>query len=64
MLHQLISAGKLNDVKAVVLGDFSDGDEHVDYAITNFAKEHSQVPMFKTEQIGHSKYNIPVVYAH
>ena len=62
MLHHLLAAKKLHGVEAVVFGDFSDGDEHVGYAVNAFAKMCAQVPMFKTSYIGHGAHNLPIIY--
>ena len=62
MLLQLQQAGKFSDVKAIVFGNFSSSDRYVNYAIRNFAENHSNIPCYKTNKIGHGYFNYPIIY--
>lgn len=61
ILNHLKQAGLLNDVRAIVFGDFTDGDEFVELALQRFANEIA-VPVFKTDEFGHGIKNYPMIY--
>ena len=64
-LVHLKNAGLLNQVKAVVFGDFTKSDELVEASLENFCKFHiSHIPTFKLENIGHEKINTPFILGH
>ncbi len=61
-LQHLSNAGALNDVKAVIFGEFTkQQDDLINGVIENFAKN-VNFPVFKTTQIGHSRSNFPILY--
>lgn len=60
-LQHLKQAGKFNSVKAVVLGTFTEGQGSVYNCLKQFAEE-LKVPVFITNQFGHGKFNMPIVY--
>ena len=61
-LHHLKQARLLIGVKAIIFGNCEEGgDEHVAYALKRFA-ESLLIPVYKTDQFGHGKYNFPLVY--
>ena len=60
-LYHLKSAGKFNKVKAIVFGTFSNGYGDIKNTIKQFAKT-LNVPVYVTDQFGHDKTNMPIVY--
>ncbi|MBS0235888.1 MAG: LD-carboxypeptidase [Proteobacteria bacterium] len=60
-LYHLKEVGLLDDAAAIVFGTFSSGDNYVDYALQRFADEIG-VPVFKTDEFGHSYYNKPFIH--
>jgi muramoyltetrapeptide carboxypeptidase len=62
MLYHLKSTLELEDVKAIVFGEFIKSDEYMNFAINDFANQNSEIPMYITNKIGHGKNNFPVVY--
>lgn len=59
LLH-MYNAGLFDNVRAVILGDFTQGDNHIDASIEHFARHYLQlVPVFKAKSIGHGKDNYP-----
>lgn len=64
MLNHCAQAGLLDDVGAIVFGDFTKSDEHLDFAFEDFCARNSHIPMFKTQGIGHGDTNIPVVLGY
>lgn len=60
MLVQLKEAGIFDGVGAVILGDFTKGDDNVDFALERFAKELS-APVFRTDLFGHGRKNYPLI---
>lgn len=61
MLTQLIDAGTFEGARAVLLGAFTRGDEHTDYALERFAQG-MDIPVFRTDQFGHGEKNYPLVF--
>lgn len=61
LLEHLKQAGKFEGVKAVIFGDFTESDEHVEFAINRFSNETS-IPIFKTNEFGHGFKNYPLIY--
>ncbi len=59
-LHQ---AGLLNQVKAIVLGEFLHAlqDSDIAVALQRFAKD-VPIPVYKSNQFGHGKLNYPLIY--
>ena len=62
MLYHLKSTLKLGDAKAIIFGEFIRSDEYVNFAVNDFANQNSEIPMYKTNKIGHGKNNFPLVY--
>jgi muramoyltetrapeptide carboxypeptidase len=65
MLNHLVMSGVLKNVKAIIFGDFTGGEESnganfVEFAIMRFALL-QKVPVFKTNEFGHGKINRPLV---
>ena len=64
-LVHLKNAKLFDKVKAVIFGDFTKSDEHVEAALENFCKFHiPHIPTFKLENIGHGKVNTPFILGH
>lgn len=68
MLFHLKAAGVFEGVRAVILGEFSDGQEpnganYVDYALQRFASE-SSFPVYSSKEFGHGKRNRFLVMNH
>ncbi len=57
--------GKFNNCQALILGDFL-GDQQQDAAaitrVLQFFAENCEFPVFKTDQFGHGKVNLPFVF--
>lgn len=64
MLNHCDQAGVLDYVGAIVFGDFTKSDEHLDFAFEDFCARNSHTPMFKIEGVGHGDTNIPVVLGY
>lgn len=62
MLLHLEKASKLDEVKAVIFGDFTDSDDHIDDALKYFAVEFPQLPIYRVSDIGHGKVNKPLLF--
>lgn len=60
-LYHLKHAGLLNDVKAIIFGEVSEPHNENLQVLKDFANN-LQVPVFKSNKFGHSKYNDPVIY--
>jgi muramoyltetrapeptide carboxypeptidase len=65
MLNHLLMSGDLAKAKAIVLGDFSGGDEsggenYVAFALTRFALV-QKIPVYRSSEFGHGKTNRPLV---
>lgn len=61
MLHHLKQAGKFKRARAIVFGAFSESSGDVGSVIQTFADE-LQIPVYITDQFGHDKVNMPIVY--
>lgn len=61
MLTQLAQSGAMNGVRAVLLGEFSGGDQHVEFALKRFADSCGR-PVFRTDLFGHGRKNYPLVF--
>ena len=60
-LYHLKQAGLLDGIKAVIFGEFCKPSKENFQVLQDFAAT-LQVPVFKTDRFGHSKYNDPIVY--
>ncbi len=65
MLNHLCMSGALANAKAIVLGDFSGGDEssgenYVPFALTRFSLM-QKIPVYRSSEFGHGKINRPLV---
>ncbi|MBN9543047.1 MAG: LD-carboxypeptidase [Alphaproteobacteria bacterium] len=61
MLNHLKQAHLLEDIEAVVFGNFSSDDPYVSFALDRFA--HSvDFPVYKCDNFGHSEWNFPFQY--
>lgn len=59
-MYHLKAAGKLSKVKAIVFGEFIGSSKYKKY-LEHFANE-INVPVFVTDNFGHGKKNLPLVY--
>ncbi len=60
LLH-MYHAGLFNQIKALIIGEFSYSDQHLEPTITSFIKEYlSNIPVYRTNQIGHGDVNLPI----
>lgn len=59
-MYHLKEAGKLSKVKAIIFGHFVGVSEYKKY-LKHFASE-VDIPVFITDQFGHGKNNIPLIY--
>lgn len=59
-MYHLKEAGKLSNVRAIVFGHFVEVPEYKKY-LKHFANE-LDIPVFITDQFGHGKSNLPLVY--
>lgn len=60
-LYHLKHAGLLDSVKAIIFGEISEPQNENLKVLKDFANN-IQVPVFKSDKFGHSKYNDPIVY--
>jgi muramoyltetrapeptide carboxypeptidase LdcA involved in peptidoglycan recycling len=61
-LVHMYHAGLLSNIKALILGEFTGSDEHLEPSLRSFADEYLPgLPVYTTNQIGHGKINRPVV---
>lgn len=61
-LMHMKNAGLFEGVKAMIFGDFSNSDDHMQATIQQFSNHHiKNIPAFITSGIGHGKINYPVV---
>lgn len=66
MFEHLKQAGVIQQAKAILLGDFTGGNETdgkslVNDTLTQFAN-HCEIPVLKIENVGHGKVNHPIVF--
>lgn len=61
LLYHLKLAGKFISARAIVFGSFVKADKEVNHCIKKFA-EGENTPVFVTDQFGHGKVNMPIVY--
>lgn len=61
MLTQLEQAGYFDRVAAVLLGTFTKGDDHTEFALERFAADCGK-PVFRTDLFGHGRKNRPLVF--
>ncbi len=61
-LNHLNQAGLLDNVKAIVLGDFTNSDEHLDFALEDFCTRNEGIPIFRAKGVGHGDTNIPLPF--
>lgn len=61
MFKQLKYAGKFNNIKACILGDFTDSDQFLANAIDDLLQDNPEIPFFQAANIGHGQINIPIV---
>ena len=60
LLH-MKNAGLFESIKAVIFADFTESDAHIDQTIKTFSSVYlSNIPVYKTTGIGHSKINYPL----
>lgn len=64
MLNHLKQAGLFEKVDAIVLGDFTNSDEHLDFTFEDFCAYNNHIPIFRCEGVGHGDTNIPVVLGY
>lgn len=61
-LIHLKNAGLLQNLKALVFGDFTKSDQHLEIAINDFCFNHIQsTPTFRAQGIGHGEVNTPFI---
>lgn len=62
-LNHLAQAGCLNDVQAIIFGEFLCLFEEatIQFALARFAQD-TNIPVFKTDCFGHGKKNYPLIY--
>ncbi len=60
LFTQLQQAGLLDGASAILLGEFSEGDEQVEFALARFAQSVS-VPVFRCDWFGHGEKNYPLI---
>ena len=60
MLNHLKQARLLEKVEAIVLADFTNSDEHLDFAFEDFCSYNNHIPIFRCVGIGHGETNIPI----
>lgn len=61
MLTQLRQAGHFKGVRAIILGNFTTGDDNTEFALERFAAE-CRIPVFSTDIFGHGAKNYPLVF--
>lgn len=61
-LTHLQKAGLLDDVRAVIFGDFTESDGHMDDALKYFTAEFPKLPVYKAANIGHGKQNQSLLF--
>lgn len=61
-LTHLQKAGLLEEVGAIIFGDFTESDGHLDDAIKYFTAEYPKMPIYKAEGIGHGKQNKSLLF--
>lgn len=60
MLNHLERARVLDGVIGLILGDFTGGDENIDYVLDEFIKCHNNIPIYKIAA-GHDDVNNPIL---
>jgi len=60
LLH-MHNAGLLKKVRAIIFGDFTNSDKHIDSSITDFANRYlTHIPSYKIKGVGHGAINHPI----
>ena len=56
------NTGLFRGIRAMIFGDFSNSDEHVQGTIQEFSNTHiKDIPAFTMSGVGHGKINYPIV---
>lgn len=61
LFNHLEKARLLDGIKAIILGDFTDGDECLNDSIKAFVQSRPNLPIYRAEGIGHGAVNKAVV---
>lgn len=61
LLTQMRDSGALDGVAAILLGEFTGGDEALELALKRFAEDFS-APVFQSPLFGHGKDNFPLLF--
>jgi muramoyltetrapeptide carboxypeptidase len=66
MLDHLKNAGAFKGAKAIIFGEFSDGNEKngassVEFSLMRFALN-NKIPVFKSNEFGHGDKNRPIMF--
>lgn len=61
LLTHLHEAGLLKNVQAVLFGNFTEGDEYIEFALERFAHSFDK-PVFRSVSFGHGQTNYPLVF--
>ncbi|MES2214647.1 MAG: LD-carboxypeptidase [Pseudomonadota bacterium] len=61
-LNHLSEAGMVDEAAAIILCDFTNAGDNLDYAIKNFCSLHQNIPIFRAEGVGHGSQNVPLVF--
>lgn len=61
-LTQLEQSGKINKLAACILGDFTESDDKIEWAIDDFIVRNPAIPIFSLKGVGHWAENIPLVF--
>lgn len=61
MLVQLEQSGLLNQLKAILIGDFTLSDTYLSEVLSEFTK-FCHFPVFKIESVGHGEKNYPIIF--
>ena len=64
-LMHLKNADIFANIKAVIFGDFINGDEHIEQSIQSFCLNHiPNIACYRAENIGHGVVNYPIIMNH
>lgn len=61
-LTHLEQSGKITNLAACILGDFTGGDDKIEWALNDFIIRNPSLPIFRLEGAGHGDENIPLVF--
>lgn len=62
LFNHMEKAGLLKGLSAIILGDFTEGDQYSEDSIDAFVKSQPDLPIYRIEGVGHGDVNHPILF--